>query len=341
MEQTRNPLFTSSEWPESGWRERALSWIDEHMGHVGMTRTGDLQAHKVRSWSLTARVPTTDGHLWFKAAAPVTAHEIAIYPLLAAKGNDLVLQPIAVDAGRGWILLPDGGPTLRDAIPPDARVEILTRIMPRYAEMQRSLMNNVPTLISLGVPDMRPNIMPKWLDDAMVHVEEIARDHGTGSDRERIEMVGSRRHEFVSWCETLAQSPVRASLDHSDLHGGNVLIGPDGDTDHARVYDWGDSVIAHPFASMLVLLRSVQDSLGADASDPGLDQLRDAYLEPFSGIASHSELLETMELACRVSKITRAFTWMHALQRDPCPPGEWLRAPLEWITSLFEPDFLS
>jgi hypothetical protein len=41
---------------------------------------------------------------------------------------------------------------------------------------------------------------------------------------------------------------------------------------------------------------------------------RDAYLEVFSDVAPHAELVETLELACRVGKVARALTWERAIR---------------------------
>ena len=57
-------------------------------------------------------------------------------------------------------------------------------------------------------------------------------------------------------------------VDHNDLHDRNVL--PAGANGQFRYYDWGDSVVAHPFASMLLPLSLQPPSAG--------DRVRDAYL---------------------------------------------------------------
>jgi hypothetical protein len=73
-----------------------------------------------------------------------------------------------------------------------------------------------------------------------------------------------------------------------------------------RFYDWGDSVVAHPFASMLLGLGMIRLQLKVAADDPAVTRPRDAYLEVFGDLASHGELVEELELACRVGKALRA-----------------------------------
>ena len=107
----------------------------------------------------------------------------------------------------------------------------------RYAELQRLVAPRAGELVPLGATDMRPALLPERFEQALGLVTEPA-------DRERLEAL---RPDVARWCEELAAAPGGASIDHNDLHPDNVFVGPP-----PRAYDWGDSVVAHPFASMLV-----------------------------------------------------------------------------------------
>ena len=128
------------------------------------------------------------------------------------------------------------------------------------------------------------------------------------------------------WCEELAASPLPASLDHNDLHPWNMLAGP-------RYFDWGDAVVAHPFAVMLEPLGWLRNVHGSEALVRG----RDAYL---AGFGSPPELRETLELACRVAKIARALTWVRAIQAGGDVDPDWAAAPAETLERLLVPDYL-
>ncbi|WP_337060271.1 hypothetical protein [Kineococcus sp. G2] len=77
--------------------------------------TGEPVLVKRRPWSRVWWLPTPAGRAWLKACPPAVAHEVALVAALAAHGVPHVLGPLAADPGRGWLLLPDGGPTLREA----------------------------------------------------------------------------------------------------------------------------------------------------------------------------------------------------------------------------------
>jgi hypothetical protein len=69
---------------------------------------------------------------------------------------------------------------------------------------------------------------------------------------------------------------------------------------------------------------------------------RDAYLQPFSDLAPHSELVEALELACRVGKVARALTWARAVaQSNPSELTEhFATAPLASLRSLLAGSYL-
>ena len=56
------------------------------------------------------------GVVWLKATGPGTSFEVRLYPLLARLVPEQVLTPIAADPERGWIVLPDGGPSLGEQL---------------------------------------------------------------------------------------------------------------------------------------------------------------------------------------------------------------------------------
>ena len=79
---------------------------------------------------------------------------------------------------------------------------------------------------------------------------------------------------------------IAASVQHDDLHGGNVLVGPDGD----RFFDWGDAVVAHPFGTLTVTFNSIAHTLGLPLHAPAFARLEAAYLAAWDGVAPRADL---------------------------------------------------
>jgi hypothetical protein len=254
-------------------------WVDARLAEAGLSRTGALERFRERPWATVWHADTAGGPFWLKAPNAENRFEVGLYALLVRVVPDHVLAPLGVDVERGWLLLPDAGPACTDLLP----------ALPRYAALQRALAPHVDELLALGVADMRPHVMPQRLDEA---VEAIAGG----------EQVLPARERYVAWCEELAAAPGGASLDHNDLHDRNVLAS-------GRFYDWGDSVVAHPFASLLVPLEVTK-------GDP---RARDAYLDCFADLAPHAELVRIADLACRVARVARALVWHRADPRGDAP----------------------
>lgn len=131
----------------------------------------------------------------------------------------------------------------------------------------------------------------------------------------------------------VAASGVPVSVNHDDLHSSNVCVG-DGST---RVIDWGDASVMHPFGTMLATLSSIAWHAGTTIDDARVRKVRDAYLEPFSGHGDHDDLVRWVELARRTGCLSRALSYVHALEGEPeathrehdWPVRGWLLALLE------------
>ena len=75
---------------------------------------------------------------------------------------------------------------------------------------------------------------------------------------------------FDGWCAELAAMPVPDSLQHDDLHSGNVCWPGNGS---ARVIDWGDASWGCPLGTMLTTMRSVAHTPACTSRDSPLVHL--------------------------------------------------------------------
>jgi aminoglycoside phosphotransferase (APT) family kinase protein len=109
----------------------------------------------------------------------------------------------------------------------------------------------------------------------------------------------------------LAQYRIPETLHHDDFHDANVFVRDD----RAVFADWGESCVAHPFFTLLVMLRSSAYRLKLADNAPGLLRLRDIYLEQWTSFGSQEDLLAAFQLAQRVAMVCRALTWHHVVSR--------------------------
>jgi hypothetical protein len=286
-----------------------IDWIDEHLP---TPRTGEPDLFRDRPWSTVARIPTAAGSVYFKENRGETRYEAALLPALATWVPDRVLTPIAADVRRGWTLLPDGGPILRDQT--SGGIEHWLRLLPEHARLQRDLAPRVDELLALGVPDHRPVALPANLDrlPASPALDEA-------------------RPALATLNETLVQGPIPLSLQHDDLHDANVFT--DG-----RVFDWGDASVGHPFGVLLVTLRVAADQFKVPDDDPLVVRLLDAYLEPWSDLADRRALLAQVGAAVQLAKVGRSLSWQRALAgADEAAWSDWGEGVTGWLDELRHP----
>lgn len=301
------------EWKTSEWRDAVLTWASAQ----GVEPTGEAEQTKLSAWSTVLRIPCRDGYAWFKACGPGTAYEVGLLRALDAYGTPHLLKPLALDPHRGWALLPDGGPTLRDVLSRDKDLKHWERVLPKYAEIQRHVEHRALP----GAEDHRPQQLPALFDALL---EELV----VGPRAE----LQALRPKVAQWCDELASSGIVSTVQHDDLHDNNVFT----HRGHDLVFDWGDASLAFPFSSLLVTLRSIASTFELDPGAPELRRIRDAYLEAWTDSHSRVELELLSLLATRVGKISRSRAWQRALTGVESP--EHIEAPPGWLEELLEED---
>jgi hypothetical protein len=273
-------------------RAAAEEWICAHVEPAGAVEI----AHE-RPWATVLRVPLADGVAWFKACAPVQAFEPRLTAELCARWPDRVATVLAHDEERAWLLLADAGtPAGVYGNPPEAWLKAL----PPYAELQRGEAAHTHDHLACGVPDLRLAALPGRYEDLLRRDLPLEPD-----ELRRLRDFATR---FAELCAELAGHDLPETIQHDDLHMANLYA----QDERLRLLDWGDSSISHPFVSLVVPFRFLEQINKLPPADPWFARLRDAYLEPWgSGLAG------TFELALRVGAFAHAFAW--ARQRDALP----------------------
>lgn len=266
--------------------EPIREWVCAHVEPVGPP-----EVVRDRAWATTTRVPTADGPVWLKACAPTHGFEPGLVARLAAGWPELLPRVIAHDAARGWLLLADAGVSF-DAL--GNSPELWLRLLPLYAELQR----DAP--VPATMPDRGEERWPQLF-------EELA-----GSELPLLpeEAARLRAHapRFAEQCTALAAHGVPASIQHDDLHHKNAFV----DGECLRIIDWGDASRSHPFVSLVVVFRFLEERTGLAPDDAWFARLRDAYLEPWGDGAA-----DAFDLSQRVGRFVHAFGWLSMRRQIP------------------------
>jgi hypothetical protein len=308
------PTDPSLPWVQPAFLTEATAWIRARLAEHDLEPTGELEQPHVRWWSTVLRVPTGDGALWFKANARPHAFEAGLLAILERVHPGHVPELLAHDADSGWLLMRDGGERLRELVQSTHDLTHWEALLPEYAELQQTLAPHVPELLGANVPDERLAVLPGHIRALLDDREACMVGREDGLTEDEYERLRALVPDFAHRCELLAAYGIPETIQHDDLHDGNVFV-RDG---RYLFFDWGDSCISHPFQSLVVAMRALVHRLELPPGGPEIVRLRDAYLEPFARSCSHRDLVAAVELAHYVGTAERSLSWNRFIRvREP------------------------
>jgi Ser/Thr protein kinase RdoA (MazF antagonist) len=137
---------------------------------------------------------------------------------------------------------------------------------------------------------------------------------GTPEGLSEAERDGMRQAipSFKEECDRVSTVGIPESLEHGDLHRGNILV----EGNELRLIDWADSVVTHPFCSLGVTLVTIQEG-SLDLQAPVAIELRDAYLEGWRHILPLPELQQLFSTCLWIGHVVRALDWDRMLGDAP------------------------
>src|SRR5829696_6990867 len=206
-----NPL----PWAQPGWHEQAGAWIHAELERRGILVVGAIEQPHVRPWSTVLRVPTSAGDHYFKATSPL----------------------LAVDCERGWMLMADGGTTLRAVIQADHDIRHWEAALPIYAQLQIDMAAQLDQLLALGCLDYRLAGLPARYAALLDDRQALMIDLPDGLTSEQYARMRAFAPQFADMCARLAAYGIPETLHHDDFHDGNIFLGAGG----LRFFDWGES----------------------------------------------------------------------------------------------------
>lgn len=302
-------------WTQLGWLDQVRDWIHVALTDRHITPEGPVEAVQERPWSSVWKIATSDGTLYFKATAPVLAHEPALTVALAGWRPDCMLDVLAADVDRGWILMRDAGVTMRSLINGQGDWDHWQTVLPLYAGVQLDLVPHSDELLALGVLDRRLSTLPDQVARLLDDVPAMMIGHEDGMTQTHYDRLRALLPQVAAMCDDLAAFELPETLHHEDFHDANIFV-RDGRYTFA---DWGESGIAHPFFSGLVTLRSIAYRADLPFDAPELAALRDAYLAPWAGFGTRDDLVAAFALATKIAMPARALTWYRVIAHLPEP----------------------
>jgi hypothetical protein len=201
----------------------------------------------MRPWAAIARVPTSEGLVWFKENPDGNAFEPALTALLAQARPD-ALRKVVGHEGR-LLLTRDAGPRFRALLDAGAPAPSWDDVLGLYGELHVDFMPLAEEALALGAPDERPARLPQLY-------EELA---GRDAWYDRVAEAAASLGESV---------PV--SVVHQEAHDGNVFV-RDG---QAVFIDWAEATVTHPFLGPLLPLRFATERSEYEPGSREVERLR-------------------------------------------------------------------
>jgi hypothetical protein len=292
-------------WAAPGWHAQAEDWLAAEMDRLGRPLTGPVEQVRVWELSCVLRAPTGAGDVWFKTsiASPLFVNEGVVMRTLAGLFPDHVPAPLAVDAERGWMVLPG----FRARLDWDASMEMVEEVGRTFAGMQVEAAGHVDRLLAAGCHDRRLDRLAAraeaWLPEVAADGRLPAMDAATWLSEEEATALAAAVPRVRACCEELAALAVPASVVHGDLHLANVAEGPRG----PLIFDWTDACVAHPFLDLATIRRGTGEVDVAEAELRA--RLRAAYLPAWSSFEAPERLDRAVVLAAPLGALHQAISY--------------------------------
>lgn len=277
-------------WSERGWFGEAERWLSSAARAAGCEPTGPVQ--QFRTWGISSvlRVPTTRGMIYLKASAdlPLFVNEAVVTQCLGSLFPGFVPVTLAIDTERRWLALADFGQAMEWDTPAAIRIEAFRS----FARLQIASAEKVDRLLAAGCLDRRLD----WL--ASEQAIWFASPQARSLLAEEFGKLQACSAALPALCARLAAFGVPDTLQHGDMHPGNVARNEGGFV----FFDWTDAAIGHPFLDMIAI---------AGEEDPQTESaMRTAYLAEWAQVIDPDQAEQAWELAVVLMAANQVITFL-------------------------------
>lgn len=277
------------QWSRPGWLVDASAWMVAQMTDSGYVEPEAPQIHQLWGVSVVLSASSRNGKAFLKCSGDRFRGEALVTTALARCSPGLLPETLAVEPERGWLLMRDmGAPLLGDQPEPawGHGLDVL-------ADLQLEWLGRTDELIALGAQDRPLDSLAAWVDGAQDDVDLMGRL--TPPDRASWFAASPR---LVDSCRALDLLGPGLSLVHGDLHPWNVVA----DARGARIFDWTDAAMGHPFLDLVTyVMRTTDVSIRRG--------LLACYLDRWAPYIDEADLQAGGQLALVVGALYQAHTY--------------------------------
>ncbi|MEI5906483.1 phosphotransferase [Bacillus spongiae] len=301
----------------------AERWIKREVENVKAIPTATMEEIKATDLTVIQKISTNKGTFYYKDSGTIAKFEGKLAHHLHSFYSDKSVEVTAFHPAKPWLLMKElQGQPLREV----KDKKVWKQALQEYAELQVNETKHVEQLIQLGVPDRRLPILKREIQS---NLNEMCQ---TGLSHEKTVTIMNIQEELLEMCDKI-EGIVPCSLDHGDLHSGNIQL-VEG---KPIFFDWGDAAVTHPFFSTRVFWNVLHEWAQYDSEWLTIiNEFRPSYLEPWTKFAPMKELEEILKISDQLACVYRGLGWLLYINRYRANIEESEQRPAQWLEVLLE-----
>lgn len=306
-------------WARRGWFKSASTWMQEQLVAQGYVLTSPPEQLKTWGISCLLKAATNQGDIFFKVSStlPLFGNEPAVLKALSDRYPEFVPKPIAIEPEQRWMLMRDFGAELRTAPTPE-KWEIVAR---QLAVLQTQTAPIIDELLAAGCLDRRLPVLRQQIADFVNDESMMA-----VLSADEVSQIQALAPRLQTMCGELAAYRVPYTLNHGDLHAGNITL------DEMLFFDWTDACIAHPFLDLITGVMDVDNKL-----PNGPEPVLMAYLDLWTVYEPIERLREMWLLAAPLGAFHQVVSYQHILNAlEPSSKKEMIGGVAEWVRRVIQ-----
>jgi hypothetical protein len=301
-------------WESAGWFKEATDWIDLELGSRNIYKMGPVSQERAGVLTKVLSIPCNTGTVYFKASQGDSPSEVAISEELAKMWPANVTELLVSDAKRNWMLMPDYKSLGYGPVPELKQAEAAQT----FAQLLIESKDSMPLWQQLKCPDFGMGQVQAFSENFSARATPFLAGEARLEESE-LETLVNYVQQWGSMCPQLSDFAIPQTLVNLDFRLANVVSNSDG----YLFYDWQESVISHPFFSLLNMFDEITPPDSNDENFSLLESqhalakeaIRDAYLEAFEEFESKERLLEAFSIASAIQPVVQLKRWVERLER--------------------------
>lgn len=278
-----------------------IQWAKAYLSSHGYSLKGSPEEIQKTPYSSVTRLLTSKGTLYLKQTPPSLFLEASIMLLLQEQFYIKAPKVLTQNNVLNCFITQDVGIPLRQLQKDNFQIQLLCQAIKVYSMIQKTVENNVESLLKLGIPDWRLKKLPLLYQQLLAKEDLLIHD---GISKSELDILHELTPVVSMMCQYLSKHGIPETLNNCDIHDDNIMI--DNTTKELTVLDWGESVITHPFFSLISYISNSATRYSLKETDRNFSALLNTSFEQWIEIEEKTKLIDTMRLAKKLWPIYSA-----------------------------------